>query len=154
MRPSRSEEINREGLTWEEWAYAAGVEPTSPGRVTVGSVAYPFDPQHKERRAWLQGEDPTDWRERANRLWYVVYMAENFTTPTTYFLTETPCSSEPPRIPDDRIPTWKVDSFAAPDLETALALADRAWSTRGYYVIGTSRQARPSPTPQHARSPR
>jgi len=76
-------ELNPEGLTWEEWAYAAGVE--EPLTRLVGLPSDRYDPQtntwvpvapartrhgfrgyahlfRKERKAWREGEDPTEWR--------------------------------------------------------------------------------------------
>ena len=60
------EKVNAEGLTWSEWAYAAGVrEPVMHGvwdaytSHWVPGYAYLF---RKERRAWRKGEDPTEWR--------------------------------------------------------------------------------------------
>lgn len=51
---------------------------------------------------------------------------------------ETPCTSEPPRQPDDRIPTMKMNVFEAESLERACELAQTFWETQGYYVIGPS----------------
>lgn len=59
-------ETNVEGLTWSEWAYAAGVE--EPPLRHVGSGTASHDARGyawlypTERRAWRAGEDPTDWR--------------------------------------------------------------------------------------------
>jgi len=64
---------NVEGLTWEEWAYAAGVEPTTPGYVFAYGYSYPYDPQRELRRAWKAGEDPTDWRKHHADLAHAKY---------------------------------------------------------------------------------
>lgn len=76
---------NREGLTWPEWAYAAAVlEPPTRGLGvpaprwnpdTQEPEEFPIHRTHhgmrgyawrfrKERAAWRNGEDPTEWRER------------------------------------------------------------------------------------------
>lgn len=77
---------NPEGLTWAEWAYAAGIpEPAvrglglpAPRWDPLTKTAY-YPPIHraghdrpgyaylfrKERKAWRQGEDPTEWRSKA-----------------------------------------------------------------------------------------
>lgn len=76
---------NPEGLTWAEWAYAAGIpEPPAHG---IGYPVPRWDPltqtvyypplcreEHgvpgyahlfrKERKAWNRGEDPSEWRAR------------------------------------------------------------------------------------------
>jgi hypothetical protein len=63
--------INKEGMTWEEWAYAAAIpEPTH----TMPNTSWihwrghdsPGYSRHfrKERRAWRLGEDPTEWRAK------------------------------------------------------------------------------------------
>lgn len=41
---------NREGLTWNEWLQAATWFSSNPGRASRGM-----------RRAWFEGEDPTEW---------------------------------------------------------------------------------------------
>lgn len=65
---------NCEGLTWDEWAYAAAIpEPTWDMRCTA-RFSNGYDhwqagySQHfrKEREAWRGGEDPTDWRADAS----------------------------------------------------------------------------------------
>ena len=58
-----TEPLNAEGLTWEEWAYAAGAPPKTQGSVTIGGVVYPVDYDARRRRAWADGEDPTEWRK-------------------------------------------------------------------------------------------
>lgn len=65
------ERVNPEGLTWPEWAYAAGIaEPTrmkcASYFVHGHSHDHPGYAQYfrKERRAWRHGEDPTEWRAR------------------------------------------------------------------------------------------
>jgi hypothetical protein len=49
--------MNREGLTWPEWTRAAGIElrPCSFSETSEGQLA-------AFRQAWLDGEDPTEWR--------------------------------------------------------------------------------------------
>lgn len=73
---------NPEGLTWAEWAYAAGIpEPLlwipAPRWDPITETAY-YPPIHcaeherpgyahlfrKERKAWNRGEDPSEWRAR------------------------------------------------------------------------------------------
>jgi len=79
---------NPEGLTWAEWAYAAGIP--EPGVRVFGLPAPHRDPTtqtfyqppihragherrgyaylfRKERKAWRQGEDPSEWRNKAPR---------------------------------------------------------------------------------------
>lgn len=76
--------INSEGMTWPEWAYAAGIrEPAFAG---IGLPVPRWDPVtqtfverepwrrdhyargyarlfRRERRAWRRGEDPSEWRK-------------------------------------------------------------------------------------------
>lgn len=63
------EKTNREGLTWAEWAYAAGVpEPVYQLGVGFDNDVVRFSPNtkgysahfRKERKAWRAGEDPTE----------------------------------------------------------------------------------------------
>ena len=49
------EATNVEGLTWEEWSYAAGL---SPDFVLAPSTEVLYE----RRNAWRAGEDPTEWR--------------------------------------------------------------------------------------------
>lgn len=79
----RHQKTNSEGLTWPEWAYAAGVQ--EPAMLGVGREDDRFDHDRQlwiprgqarsshsapgyarqfraERRAWNSGEDPTEWR--------------------------------------------------------------------------------------------
>lgn len=56
--PRNPGELNKEGLTWEEWATAAFL-PWPGGDWLYGHPAHLF---RKERRAWRAGEDPCDWR--------------------------------------------------------------------------------------------
>lgn len=51
---------NAEGLTWTEWAAAAGL-PFSDLRYELYHPVLPA--WRAERRAWRNGEDPTDWRK-------------------------------------------------------------------------------------------
>lgn len=48
-------ETNAEGLTWPEWAYAAGVPPEF-------GLAPTLDALYAWRSAWRTGEDPSEWR--------------------------------------------------------------------------------------------
>lgn len=75
--------VNPEGLTWAEWAYAAGIpEPflwiPAPrwDPITQTADEPPIErAEHgrrgyahrfrKERKAWRQGEDPSEWRSKA-----------------------------------------------------------------------------------------
>jgi len=74
---------NREGMTWEEWAYSAAIpepltrglglpadrfnaetqcwEPVAPHRSPHGTPGY-ASLFRKERAAWRAGEDPAEWR--------------------------------------------------------------------------------------------
>lgn len=64
-------QTNHEGLTWPEWAYAAGIQEPKY-RHAVKSGGAPVWVSHElpgyaylfvnERRAWRNGEDPTEWR--------------------------------------------------------------------------------------------
>lgn len=57
------EKTNHEGLTWPEWAYAAGVlEPRMLGHHATHEAAGYAHLYVNERRAWRNGEDPTEWR--------------------------------------------------------------------------------------------
>jgi len=47
--------INYEGLTWEEWAYAAAIPPEFGLAPSVAQL-------YEWRNAWKAGEDPTEWR--------------------------------------------------------------------------------------------
>lgn len=50
--------VNAEGVTWLEWRQAVGVY------APVGS---------KLHRAWLAGEDPTEWRKHVDNLQHKVF---------------------------------------------------------------------------------
>jgi hypothetical protein len=50
--PKRSPGVNREGLTWDEWARAAGLERPPM------EIILPFP----EYEAWQRGEDPTEYK--------------------------------------------------------------------------------------------
>jgi hypothetical protein len=64
-------QVNSEGLTWPEWAYAAAVPEPVYGWVPLEGQ----DPRcdhgvrgkarffRKERAAWRRGEDPSEWRK-------------------------------------------------------------------------------------------
>lgn len=56
--------LNREGMTWQEWADAANVpvETYSHCYYQLGG-----SPWVKVVRAWMRGEDPTDWRKDGQR---------------------------------------------------------------------------------------
>jgi len=55
--------LNREGLTFEEWVCAAGRAVIDQDRVLAYAEAGRC--LLGERRAWRQGEDPTEYREKA-----------------------------------------------------------------------------------------
>jgi hypothetical protein len=55
--------LNPEGLTFEEWVCAAGQAVIDQDRVL--SYAEAGRCLRGERRAWRQGEDPTEYREMA-----------------------------------------------------------------------------------------
>lgn len=74
---SRAALVNREGLTFEEWVCAAGVAifgylhgdgvaPYSTSGPDLSSSKrrrwYRYWYPRKIRKAWREGEDPTDWR--------------------------------------------------------------------------------------------
>ena len=42
---------NREGLTLQEWLAAAN----------LGEKTYTLEEERKQRKAWRDGEDPTEW---------------------------------------------------------------------------------------------
>ncbi len=48
--------MNKEGLTWEEWAQAAAVPPEFALAPTVVQL-------YQWRSAWCDGEDPSEWRK-------------------------------------------------------------------------------------------
>lgn len=50
--------VNDEGLTFEEWLAAAGVENNS---------VFSFVPKIEHVEAWENGEDPTEWRARGGK---------------------------------------------------------------------------------------
>lgn len=58
---------NREGMTWSEWAYAATIPewigPFSSDHAATGHSEF----LRKERKAWRNGEDPTEWRAALER---------------------------------------------------------------------------------------
>lgn len=60
MRLSRN--MNREGLTWQEWADAAAL-PLIGAHACYGH----HEPKlySEEYKAWLECEDPTEWRAAA-----------------------------------------------------------------------------------------
>lgn len=57
--------VNAEGMTWEEWAYAAGVQPEPILSVPLYGHNYPLDPLREKRAAWRIGEDPSEYRTGA-----------------------------------------------------------------------------------------
>lgn len=67
--------MNKEGLTWEEWAYAAAIpEPIYQQGVGFEGGVVRFSHAlrgyrnrfRKERKAWRNGEDPTEWKANTN----------------------------------------------------------------------------------------
>ena len=58
------ERTNREGLTWDEWAAAAALPTERIYRKNLffDRDGYPPRKYPKQRRAWREGEDPTEWR--------------------------------------------------------------------------------------------
>lgn len=73
--PPDNDPKNVEGMTWPEWAYAAGVrEPHIRGiGLSVDGLFHGAshhwrgyrDRFPKERKAWKAGEDPSEWRAAA-----------------------------------------------------------------------------------------
>lgn len=60
--PRRIDAPNSEGLMFDEWLYAAqhtSQHPPELGRPLLKDLRHMF-PQYV--RAWLAGEDPTEWR--------------------------------------------------------------------------------------------
>jgi len=71
-----SEQMNKEGLTWSEWAYAAAIEEPPTRGIGLGANTNIIHRTHhgmrgyarhfrNERKAWRNGEDPTEWRASA-----------------------------------------------------------------------------------------
>jgi hypothetical protein len=55
--------LNREGMTWNEWAAAAAL-PMHRVYDREFSIGEGWPPRfyRKQRKAWRAGEDPTEWR--------------------------------------------------------------------------------------------
>lgn len=61
--------INNEGLTFEEWACAAGVAKftTNNEFVPLMQRKYRYNYPANIRKAWADGVDPTEWKARLKR---------------------------------------------------------------------------------------
>lgn len=54
---------NKEGMTWPEWARAAGT-PVSLPSIASGKLSGKLEDEYKRMRAaWKRGEDPTEHRK-------------------------------------------------------------------------------------------
>lgn len=112
--PGRADQTNKEGLTWDEWARAAFLKP-------VGSYGT-FDPSsfRPERKAWRDGEDPTEWRAHPRKRREPAPLPE----PPLYV------SDEPKERPGRDLPFYKrtLDSY---DDATITRVSP---SGKGYYA--------------------
>lgn len=55
-------DVNVCGLTWNRWAYAAGLKPAHSGDTGLLDPVFPPARFRKQRKAWAAGEDPTEYR--------------------------------------------------------------------------------------------
>ncbi len=53
---------NKEGLTFEEWACAAGVAKFNSDKFVSLSSNHRYNYHTYIRKAWVNGEDPTEWK--------------------------------------------------------------------------------------------
>lgn len=69
--------LNRKGLTFEEWVCAAGLAVIDQGLVQPYTYSYPVGPEVRRRityyplwvrKAWREGEDPTEYRAMGTTL--------------------------------------------------------------------------------------
>lgn len=54
--------VNNECLTFEEWACAAGVAKFGGDRFIPLSLNHRYNYPANIRKAWANGEDPTEWK--------------------------------------------------------------------------------------------
>ena len=63
----RERDINHEGLTFDEWALAAGYREYERNPAAWYDP-FPTESWRKERRQWADGEDPTEYRNTNRRV--------------------------------------------------------------------------------------